>query len=127
MRRCGIGLAVILVVMVYVSVASADDPAADDYVLVKREFLENMKAWIRDSQKYMDELLTENTALKEKNGALKAGLESSRKGLFIGGNVGLLLGGDAIVLYQFDGSGKYGFAGYNNGQAIKIGYMRKVR
>jgi hypothetical protein len=112
---------------VCVSDLSADEPTADDYVFVKRESLERKNVWIRDSQKYMDKLLTENTALKEKNGALKAGLESSRKGLFIGGNVGLLLGGDAIVLYQFDRSGIYSFAGYNNGQAIKIGYMRKVR
>jgi hypothetical protein len=126
MKRCGFILIVILVFVECISLLSADEPA-DEYVLVKKEFLERMKTWIRDSQKCMDELLAENTALQAENSALKAQLESYKRGLFIGGNVGLPLGGDAIVLYQFDKSGIYTFAGYNNGWNINIGYMRKVK
>jgi len=126
MRRCGLILIVILVFTACISPLSADEPA-DEYVLVKKEFLERMKTWIKDSQKYMDELLNENVALQAENEALKAQLESYKKGLFIGGNVGLPLGGDAMVLYQFNKSGIYTLAGYNNGWNINIGYMRKVK
>jgi len=126
MKIPGILLITILVFIVCVSLLSADEPAGE-YVLVKKEFLERMKVWIQDSQKYMDELLTENAALQAENSALKAQLESYKKGLFIGGNIGLPLGGDAMVLYQFNKSGIYTFAGYNNGWNINIGYVRKVK
>jgi len=126
MKRCGFILIVILVFMACISLLSADEPA-DEYVLVKKEFLERMKAWIKDSQKYMDELLAENAVLQVENSALKDQLESYKRGLFIGGNIGLPLGGDAMVLYQFDKNGIYSLAGYNNGWNINIGYMRKVK
>jgi hypothetical protein len=126
MKIPGIVLITILVFTVCVSLLSADEPT-DEYVLVKKEFLEKIKTWIKDSQKYMDELLTENVKLQAENGALKTQLESYKKGLFIGGNIGLPLGGDAIVLYQFGKSGIYSLAGYNKGWNIHIGYMRKVK
>ncbi|KPJ84714.1 MAG: hypothetical protein AMS17_15775 [Spirochaetes bacterium DG_61] len=126
MKRCGIILIIILVFTACISLLSADEPA-DEYVLVKKEFLERMKAWIQESQRYMDELLMENAALQTENGALKAQLESYKKGLFIGGNIGLPLGGDAMVLYQFERSGVYSLAGYNNGWNIHIVYVKKVK
>ena len=124
--RTHVILIVIIMTFAFTSLVSADEPA-DEYVLVKKEFLEKMKTWIRDSQKYIDELLTENAALQVENNALKTQLESYKRGLFIGGNIGLPLGGDAMVLYQFNKSGIYTFAGYNNGWNINIGYMRKVK
>ena len=126
MKRWGFIIIVIMVFVACVSLLSADEPA-DEYVLVKKEFLVRMKTWIRDSQKYMDELLAENAALQAENSALRAQLESYKKGLFIGGNIGLPLGGDAMVLYQFNKSGIYTLAGYNNGWNIHIGYVRKVK
>ena len=126
MKRWGFIIIVIMVFVACVSLLSADEPA-DEYVLVKKEFLVRMKTWIRDSQKYMDELLAENAALQAENSALRAQLESYKRGLFIGGNIGFPLGGDAMVLYQFNKSGIYTFAGYNNGWNINIGYLRKVK
>lgn len=126
MKIPGILLITILVFTICVSLLSADEPT-DEYVLVNKEFLEKIKTWIKDSQKYMDELLTENVKLQAENGALKAQLESYKKGLFIGGNIGLPLGGDAMVIYQFGKSGVYSLTGYNNGWNIHIGYMRKVK
>ena len=124
--RIHVILTVIIMTFAFTSLVRADEPA-DEYVLVKKEFLERMKAWIKDSQKYMDELLAENAVLQVDNSALKDQLESYKRGLFIGGNIGLPLGGDAMVLYQFDKNGIYSLAGYNNGWNINIGYMRKVK
>ena len=120
-----IGILIVLVIFLSFSPLFAQEEPK--YVLVEREKLEKMREWIVNAQKYMDELLTENVALEAENGALQAQLESYKKGLFIGGNVGLPLGGDAMVLYQFDKNGIYTLAGYNNGWNIHIGYVRKIR
>jgi regulator of replication initiation timing len=63
----------------------------------------------------MDQLLAENVALQAENNSLQKQLERSKRGLFIGANVGLPLGGDAIIMYQFNKSGVYSQVGYQDG------------
>jgi len=75
----------------------------------------------------MSLLVTENTALMSEKQALEKQLSQYKKGLFIGGNVGLPLGGDAIIMYQFNKSGVFSQIGYQDGFNINIGYMRKVK
>jgi hypothetical protein len=107
--------------------ADEDFIEAGEYVIVKKETLREIYAWTKQAQEYMNQLLTENVALQAENDSLKKQLERSKKGLFIGGNVGLPLGGDAIIMYQFNKSGVYSQVGYQDGFNINIGYMRKIK
>ncbi len=129
MRRIIFCLFVVLTMMVCIGMVKADDSLRNpsEYVLLKKEKLLEIQACITQAVAYMDQLLTENVALQAENDSLKKQLERSKKGLFIGGNVGLPLGGDAIILYQFNKSGVYSQVGYQDGFNINIGYMRKIK
>jgi hypothetical protein len=129
MRRIIFCLFIVLAMMVCIGMVKADDSLRNpsEYVLVKKEKMLEIQAWITQAVEYMDQLLAENVALQAENDSLKKQLERSKKGLFIGGNVGLPLGGDAIILYQFNKSGVYSQVGYQDGFNINIGYMRKIK
>jgi hypothetical protein len=115
--------------MVCIGMVKADDSLkrTSEYVLVKKEKMLKIQAWITQAVEYMDQLLAENVALQAENDSLQKQLERSKKGLFIGANVGLPLGGDAIIMYQFNKSGVYSQVGYQDGFNINIGYMRKIK
>ena len=129
MRRIIFCLFVVLTMMVCIGMVKADDSLRNpsEYVLVKKEMLLEIQAWITQTQAHMKQLLDENVNLKSENQNLKQQLEKSKKGLFIGGNVGLPPGGDVIILYQFNKSGVYSQVGYQDGFNINIGYMRKIK
>jgi len=129
MRRIIFCLFVILTMMVCIGMVKADNSIkkTSEYVLIKREKMLEIQAWITQEVAYMDQLLAENVALQAENDSLKKQLERSKKGLFIGGNVGLPLGGDVIIMYQFNKSGVYSQVGYQDGFNINIGYMRKIK
>jgi hypothetical protein len=129
MRRIIFCLFVVLTMMVCIGMVKADDSIKkqSEYVLVKKEKMLEIQAWITQAVAYMDQLLAQNVALQAENDSLKKQLERSKKGLFIGGNVGLPLGGDAIIMYQFNKSGLYSQVGYQDGFNINIGYMQKIK
>ncbi len=129
MRRIIFCLFVVLTMMVCIGMVKADDSLKNpsEYVLVKKEKLLEIQAWINQAVAHMEQLLEENVALQAENDSLQKQLERSKKGLFLGGNVGLPLGGDAIIMYQFNKSGVYSQLGYQDGFNINIGYMRKIK
>jgi hypothetical protein len=129
MRRKIFFLVMVMIFTVCIMTVKADEDfiEAGEYVIVKKETLREIYAWTKQAQEYMNQLLTENVALQAENDSLKKQLERSKKGLFIGGNVGLPLGGDAIIMYQFNKSGVYSQVGYQDGFNINIGYMRKIK
>jgi len=129
MKRFLFCLIVIASMITCIGMVKADDSIRNpsEYILVKKETLREISAWIKQAQTYMNQLMTENVALQAENNSLKKQLERSKKGLFIGGNIGLPLGGDAIIMYQFNKSGVYSQVGYQDGFNINIGYMRKVK
>jgi len=120
-----IGILMVLVILLSSSVVFAQEEPK--YILVEREKLEALRNWVIDSQKYMDELLTENVALQAENQALKNQLEREKNGLFIGGNVGYPWGGDAMIMYKLNKNGIYSTVGYHSVFHIDIGYMRRIK
>lgn len=98
-----------------------------EYTVIKTEKLIKISNWIKQANIYMNQLIVENTVLMAEKQALEEQLNKYKKGLFIGGNVGLPLGGDAIIMYQFNKSGVYSQLGYQDGFNINIGYMRKIK
>jgi hypothetical protein len=129
MRRTIFCLFLVLTMMVCIGMVKADDSIkkTSEYVLIKKEKMLEIQAWITQAVAYMDQLLAQNVALQAENDSLKKQLERSKKGLFIGGNVGLPLGGAAIIMYQFNKSGVYSQVGYQDGFNINIGYMQKIK
>jgi len=129
MKRMMFFLAIIMIFSLCIIAVKADEDfiEAGEYVIVKKETLREISAWIKQAQAYMNQLMTENVVLQAENDSLKKQLEQSKKGLFIGGNVGLPLGGDAIIMYQFNKSGVYSQVGYKDGFNINIGYMWKIK
>jgi hypothetical protein len=129
MRRKIFFLVMVMIFTICIMAVKADDDFMDagKYVIVKKETLKKIYAWMEQANAYMNQLLNENVVLQAENDSLQKQLERSKKGLFIGGNVGLPLGGDAIIMYQFNKSGVYSQVGYQDGFNINIGYMRKVK
>lgn len=129
MKRLTFSILVVISMIFCIAMVQADDSIkkTSEYVLVKKSMLREVHAWMTQAQAHMKQLLAANVALQSENQVLKQQLERSKKGLFLGGNVGLPLGGDAIIMYQFNKSGVYSQVGYQDGFNINIGYMRKLK
>jgi len=117
-------LSIVLFWLILSSFAFAEEP---EYVIVEKAKMEEIRDWIIGAQAYMKALLDENVALQAENDMLKDQLQRERNGLFVGGNFGYPLGGDAVILYKLNKSAIYSLVGYHSVFHIDIGFVRRIK